>query len=102
MSTKTPPQKSTVESTLDRAALIGVDGEGDRHYVGSPTVHDGHPVFVVGDDIQTYDLEGTPCADQPDAVAAWIDHVERKRGAWETIAYNQSIAELVADALEEI
>ena len=102
MSATNPGAKKTDE-LRGKASLIGIDGDGDRHYVVTPTVADGHPVLVETDDgVEEFDLEETPCADQEDAIDAWIQHVANKRGGWGYIAYNQEISELVADALEEV
>lgn len=98
--TSTPSQKKTAE-LRGKASLIGIDGAGDRHYVVAPTVADGRPVLVeTGDGVEEIDLEDTPCVEQDDAIDAWIDHVERKRGAWEYIAYGRPTHELVAAAVE--
>jgi len=84
------------------AALIGIDAEGARHYLGNRITHDGVPVYVdAGDTVETFDLAETPCITQDDAVEAWLDHVERKRGPWTTVVYNQPLGAMLATALEQ-
>ena len=100
---------STTNSTAERstdtvprgAALIGIDAEGARHYLGSRVTNDGVPVYVQDEtDVETFDLTETPCKTQDDIVEAWIDHVENKRGEWTTIVYNQPLGAMLATALE--
>lgn len=84
----------------DSAALIGTDAEGATHYLGNRITADGIPVFVEGGDgIETFDLSETPCTQADDVVEAWIDHVERKRGEWERIVYNQPLAVTLVESL---
>lgn len=99
MSTTTPPQKSTVESIPETASFVGVDGDGDRHYVANPITADTIEIHVTnGADVETFDLAETPCIEQDDAIEAWIQHTARKRGDWEYVAYERSINQRLADA----
>ena len=101
-------EPETTDAVPEGAALIGVDARGATHWLGNPVTHDGIPVFVVdgdGDDqdenVQEWDLTETPCAAvDGDAVDAWIAHVERKRGTWARVVYNEPLAETLAGALE--
>jgi len=84
------------------ASRIGVDADGAPHYLGDPVQHDGIPVYVdAADGVEEWDLTETPCgAVDGDAVDAWIDHVERKRGEWQRILYGRTLTEMLADAVE--
>jgi hypothetical protein len=85
----------------DSAGLIGLDATGARHYLGNRVTRDGIPVFVEDDDdIKTFDLTETPCTKADDVVEAWIDHVERKRGVWRRVVYNQPLAVTLAQRVE--
>ena len=85
----------------DSAGLIGVDATGARHYFGNRVTSDGIPVFVKDPDgIKTFDLTETPCTKADDVVEAWIDHVERKRGEWRRVVYNQPLAVMLMECVE--
>ena len=99
MSTTTPSQKSTVESIPETASFVGVDGDGDRHYVENPITAGTIEIHVTdGATVETYDLAETPCIKQDDAVEAWIQHTARKRGDWEYIAYERPLAQQLAES----
>lgn len=88
-----------IDAVPERATCIGIDADGARHYLGNRITSDGIPVFVVDDGVTTFDLSTTPCADADDEIAAWIGHVERKRGEWQRIEYGKSALAVLADAL---
>jgi len=98
MSATNATQKSSTESIPASAGLVGVDGNGDRHYVGNPVTDGTICIYVKSDDgVATHDLAETPCIEQPDAVEAWIQHVARHRGEWEYIAYERPVAQRLAE-----
>ena len=97
-------KRSTEPTTIpDRSGLIGIDAEGARHYLGNRVTHDGVPVYVKETDgsIEEWDLTETPCTQCDDVVEGWIDHVERKRGEWRRVVYNQPLAMTLVEAVEE-
>lgn len=101
---------STYEMTTEdciaippRASTLGVDGDGAVHYIGNRVTSSGIPVFVEEADgsVDVFDLSETPCADRDDEVAAWIEHVAEKRGAWDVVTYDRSLVELLTDSVDD-
>jgi len=88
MSTDAPTTKNGIDSVPADAALLGIDGDGARHYVSNP-IHGDVTVYVKeATGVQTFDLAETPCdgVGGPDVEAAgWYDHVDAKRG-WDILA----------------
>lgn len=97
MATNARNAENSIEQIPASAGLVGVDGDGDRHYVGNPVTDGTIRIYVKGDDgVEAYDLAETPCIEQDDAVEAWIQHVARHRG-WEHIAYERPAAQRLAE-----
>jgi len=93
-------QKSSTDSVPAGAALLGLDGEGARHYVSNP-VHGAVTVYVKeqSGEVRTFDLADTPChgVGGPDAQArGWWDHIADKRG------WAQTAEDILAGDLEAI
>jgi hypothetical protein len=86
-----------------RSSVIGTDADGARHHLGNRIAAEGFPVYVAHPDgeIEYFDLEETPCADADDEVKAWIDHVEAKRGPWQSIEYDRPLAAVAAEEVAD-
>lgn len=95
---RTAENSTEPQSVPASASLVGIDGDGDRHYVGYTPREGSVVIYVKGAGVERHDLAETPCSDQPDAVRAWIAHTERHRGDWEHIAYERPAVQRLADA----
>lgn len=99
MSTYDRPTENSIEQVPASASFVGIDADGDRHYLANPITAETIEVYVTdGATVETYDLAETPCADQDDTVEAWIQHTARKRGDWEYIAYERPAVQRLAES----
>jgi len=104
MTNSNPDAKKSIDGLPTGVARIGVDGDGQTHYLDNPA-RDGRAVIVDdGDGLTRYDLEQMPGANDPDVdiTERWHDYVAGKRGEWRTWTYGGSSGAIVtlADALE--